>query len=450
MHLAAFIQRRGLLRVFALYSFVSIVGISMVSGYLYFSFLQQNLLQREMQISSEFIQSVSLINKPEAYFRGSTDLVDKKAIEEFFYHVVGIPDVFRVNVFDDNYKIIWSNDSAIIGSRFRDNQELDLAYQGRSSFNKTEVDEHEKQEHGFLPEDIDQFIESYIPVWNENHERVIGVVELYKSPSALFETLGRGRNLVIWVSLLGGLILYGLLFGVVRIAHRQIEAQRNRTKQASGRAVELNEESLRRISSELQIGPIKSIEAAMSGLESLFEENLGGQSPEKSSSPAANIIRTALKDALEGVRSISFGSQIPELENLSASEAILQVIERHEKTTSTRVGKQIDQMPETLDNATKICIYRLVQEGLRHAFGRGGGIGQYVRVSVKGPQLTLSIGEIGHDIDVDDNKNIYDSEDLELRGMRERIESLGGEFYVFSDPRSGGINLLAYLPISDQ
>jgi signal transduction histidine kinase len=409
MHLAAFIQRRGLLRVFALYSFVSIIGITIVSGYIYFSFLQQNLLQREMTISSEFIQSVSLINKPEAYFNGSTDIADKEAIEEFFNHVVGIPDVFRVKVYDDDYRIIWSNDNAVIGNTFRDNEELDLAYQGRSSFNKTEVDEHEKREHDFLPDDIDQFIESYIPVWDDNHEQVIGVVELYKSPSALFDALGRGRNLVIWVSLLGGLVLYGLLFGVVRIAHRQIEAQRSRTKQASSRAVEINEESLRRISSELQNGPIKSIESAISGLD----------------------------------------SQIPELEDLSAREAIIRVIEKHEQNTSTRVGKQIGQIPETLNNATKICIFRLVQEGLRNAYGRGGGIGQYVRVSVKGPQLILSIGEIGHDIDVNDSNNIYHSEDLELRGMRERIESLGGEFYIFSDSRSGGINLRAYLPVVD-
>jgi signal transduction histidine kinase len=449
MHLAAFIQRRGLLRVFALYSFVSIIGITIVSGYIYFSFLQQNLLQREMTISSEFIQSVSLINKPEAYFNGSTDIADKEAIEEFFNHVVGIPDVFRVNVFDDDYKIIWSNDNGVIGSRFRDNEELDLAYQGRSSFNKTEVDEREKQEHDFLPDDIDQFVESYIPVWNESHEQVIGVVELYKSPRALFDALGRGRNLVIWVSLLGGLVLYGLLFGVVRIAHRQIEAQRSRTKQASSRAVEINEESLRRISSELQNGPIKSIESAISGLDSFFEPGAGAQSHEDSDNPAANAIRSALKDALEKTRSISVGSQIPELEDLSAREAIIRVIEKHEQNTSTRVGKQIGQIPETLNNATKICIFRLVQEGLRNAYGRGGGIGQYVRVSVKGPQLILSIGEIGHDIDVNDSNNIYHSEDLALRGMRERIESLGGEFYIFSDSRSGGINLRAYLPVVD-
>lgn len=449
MHLATFIQRWGLRRVFALFGFTSIIGISMVSGYIYFSFLQQNLLQREMVISSEFIQSVSLINKPEAYFEGSTSIDDKKAIEELFYHVVGIPDVFRTNVFDANYKIIWSNDTTVIGKTFRDNEELDLAYQGKSLFNKAKADEHEKLEHDFLPDDIDQFIESYVPVWNESRDQVIGVVEIYKSPRALFETLDRGRNLVAWVSLLGGLILYGLLHWIVRIAHQQIESQRIRIKQASSHSVELTEQSLRRISSDLQAGPLQSIESAVNGLESTFGNEADAQAPLKPNNNTVNKIRAALKDALREIRSISLGLEIPELEQLSARDSILQVIEKHEKRTSTRVGKQLDQLPETLNTAIKICIYRLVQEGLRNAYRHGGGIGQYVGVSVKGEQLILTIGEAGPDIDVDSKDRIHENESLELRGMRERVQSLGGDFYITSNSKSGGINLLAYLPIDD-
>ena len=194
MHLSTFIQRWGLLRIFALSAFVSIIGISVVSGYIYFSFLQQNLLQREMVISTEFIQSVSLINNPEAYFDGSTSAEGKREIEEFFDHVIGIPDVFRATVFDDDYKIIWSNDSELVGKTFDDNDELELAYQGVSIFNKGEAGEKEKLEHDFLPADVDEFVESYIPVWDQDHQRVIGVVELYKSPRALFETLRRGHR----------------------------------------------------------------------------------------------------------------------------------------------------------------------------------------------------------------------------------------------------------------
>ncbi|UCH40842.1 MAG: hypothetical protein JSU67_03875, partial [Gammaproteobacteria bacterium] len=334
MHLTTFIQRWGLLRIFALTAFVSIIGLSAVSGYIYFSFLQQNLLQREMIISTEFIQSVSLINNPEAYFDGSTSAEDKRSIEEFFDHVIGIPDVFRATVFDANYKIIWSNDNELVGKTFSDNDELDLAYQGISIFNKGEASEREKLEHDFLPDDVDEFVESYIPVWDQGHSRVIGVVELYKSPTALFATLKKGRNLVALVSLLGGLILFGLLYWVVKTAHQMIERQRSRIKKASRRGVELNEQSLRRIGSELHDGPVQSIGFALLKLDSIIDGKDQSAEPVQSDTELTGKIQGALNDALQEVRTLSAGLVIPELKNLPAREALLKVIERHEKRTA--------------------------------------------------------------------------------------------------------------------
>ena len=446
MHVDALIQRWGLLRLFGLSAFVSIIGISTVSGFIYFSFLQQNLLQREMVISTEFIQSVSLINNPEAYFDGSTSAEDKREIEEFFNHVIGIPDVFRATVFDADYKIIWSNDRALIGRRFSDNDELELAYRGVSIFNKGEAGEQEKLEHDFLPDDVEQFVESYIPVWDQNQERVIGVVELYKSPTALFETLRRGRMLVALVSLVGGLILFGLLYWVVRTAHRLIEKQRGRIKQASRRGVEVNEQSLRRIGSELHDGPVQSIGFALLKLDSIIDNDSHARNID---TELVNKIQQALRDALQEVRDLSAGLVIPELKDLSAREAVLRVIDRHEQRTSTEVRRELDEMPEGLSNSTKICLYRLVQEGLNNAYRHGGGIDQFVGVVVRNSQLILTLSDSGPGMDPQDRSKINDPEHLGLRGIRERVESLGGDFHVTSNLRNTGVKLIATLPIND-
>jgi signal transduction histidine kinase len=443
------IQRWGLLRIFALSGFVSIISISIVSGFIYFSFLQKNLLQREMTVSAEFIQSVSLINNPEAYFKGSTNIEDKQAIEEFFHHVIGIPDVFRTIIFDADYKIIWSNDSKIIGKRFSDNDELTLAYTGESIFKQGERDQHAKVEHDFLPEDVDQFVESYIPVWNKKHEKVIGVVELYKSPRALFGTLQSGRLLVALVSLLGGLILYGLLYWIVRTAHQLIESQRRRIKQASSRVVELNEQSLRRIGSELHDGPVQSIGFALLKLDSIFEPGTDSPASAKSKSIIIDKIQAALKDALQEVRSLSAGLVIPELKDLSAIEAVTKVIEKHESRTSTTVSHQLKNIPDKLSTPTKICIYRLVQEGLNNAYRHGGGIDQFVSVTVQDTQLILSISDGGPGMDPDDTERINDTEHLGLRGMRERVESLGGDFHITNTSEAGGVTLIAAMPIDE-
>ena len=449
MHLTTFIQRWGLLRIFALSALVSIIGISMVSGYIYFSFMQQNLLQREMAISTEFIESISLFGEREAYFDGSTSVDDKRAIEDFFDHVIGIPDVFRATVFDANYMIIWSNDSELIGRTFDDNDDLEMAYQGISIFNKGKAGERQKLEHDFLPDDVEQFVESYIPVWDHNNQRVIGVVELYKSPTALFDTLERGRNLVALVSLLGGLILFGILYWVVRTAHRLIEKQRSRIKQASRRGVELNEQSLRRIGSELHDGPVQSIGFALLKLDSIVDKEIDAGSTTDAKAGLVEKIRQALKDALQEVRGLSAGLVIPELEDLSAREAILRAIDRHEKRTSTSVRRDLDEMPEGLGNAIKICLYRLVQEGLNNAYRHGGGIDQFVGVVVRNSQLILILSDAGPGMSSEAREKINDSERLGLRGMRERVESLGGDFHVTSNLRNTGVKLIAALPIND-
>ena len=449
MKITALIQRWGLLRIFALSGFVSIIGISIVSGSIYFSFLQQNLLAREMAVSSEFIQSVSLINNPEAYFEGSTSIEDKSAVEEFFNHVIGIPDVFRATVFDADFQIIWSNDDKIIGKRFSDNDELKIAYSGESIFSWGVTDEHAKQEHVFLPDDVEQFVESYIPVWDEKHERVIGVVELYKSPRALFKALNRGELLVATVSLLGGLILYLLLFWVVRTAHQLIETQRTRIKQASSRGVELNEQYLRRIGSELHDGPLQSIGFALLKLDSIFQSGNDSARSDKADFVVIDKIQHALNDALQELRSLSAGLTIPELQELSSREAIAKVIERHESRTSTSVNHELHNLPRNLSTPTKICLYRLVQEGLNNAYRHGAGIDQRVDVSVQGSLLFLTVSDGGPGMDVNDVNKINDADHLGLRGMRERVESLGGDFQITRTSKSGGVKLIATLTIDD-
>ncbi len=235
MKIPSIIQRWGLIRTFAIASFVSIITISVVSGILFFSFLHDNLLQREMAISSEFIQTVSIINNTEPSFRGSTDLRDKQELEEFFQHIIGLPDVFRVTIYDTQRRIIWSSDEQVIGKIFTDNDELNQAITGVRVFKEDNANEQSKQEHHFLPEHVEKFVESYFPVWDRKHQHVIGVVELYKSPVALYETLREGRILVIIVSLFSGVILYWFLYWIVKTAHQLIESQRLRIKQASGR-----------------------------------------------------------------------------------------------------------------------------------------------------------------------------------------------------------------------
>ncbi|MGB5329169.1 MAG: ATP-binding protein, partial [Gammaproteobacteria bacterium] len=121
----------------------------------------------------------------------------------------------------------------------------------------------------------------------------------------------------------------------------------------------------------------------------------------------------------------------------------------HESRTSTSVSHDLHHLPENLSTPTKICLYRLVQEGLNNAYRHGAGIDQRIDVSVQGSLLFLTISDGGPGMDVDDVSKINDADHLGLRGMRERVESLGGDFQITRSGKSGGVKLIATLPIDD-
>lgn len=448
MKFSASIQRWGLVKIFAFFSLISIITLSIGSAYIFYSFLRDNLLHQEMIISSDFIQSISLINNHESFFTGNeVSAYDYHEIDEFLNHLISMPDVFRVFAYNANLEIIWSSEAKLKGKIFTDNDELDQALRGKRLFKQVITNKHVKQEHDSIPEDVDRFVESYIPVWDRDHREVVGVLEIYKAPRTLFKAISEARVLVIVVTLFGGIMLYWVLFWIVLTAHQLIESQRARIKQATSRAVELNEQNMRRIGSDLHDGPAQSIGFALLRLDTL-EETLCDQ-PDKPANETFSRIQSALRDALQEIRELSAGLVIPELDDLSVKEFILKVIEKHEIRTSTRVNYQLADLPGSLKPATKICIYRLVQEGLNNAYKHGKGIDQSVLVYRENKYVKVIVSDGGPGIQDNDMAKINDSDHLGLRGLRERVESIGGIFKISCDEQSPGASLHASLPVAD-
>jgi signal transduction histidine kinase len=123
---------------------------------------------------------------------------------------------------------IWSSDPEFIGVEFRTNPELDEAFLGELVVERGVVGEVKKAEQAFLKGDGVPFIENYLPVHDEAGDAVIGVVELYKSPSVLFAAIRTGQRLVWLSAAVAGIVLYLALFWIIRRASRVISAQQSR------------------------------------------------------------------------------------------------------------------------------------------------------------------------------------------------------------------------------
>lgn len=231
----------NLRRSFLLLSLVCIALMSLASAWLLSRFLTSHMLHRDAEVTKQFVQSIVNDMQPSAYFPDLPTDTDrqthaefftlanrehvKTAFEDFFQRLAHMPEVVRANVFDADQTIIWSRQRALIGHHSTDNRELQQALTGQVTVKQGTVKQPEKAEHVRFERGVRYFVESYIPIRNASRDTVIGVVEVYKIPDALFHTLAQGYQL-IWGSAFGGaLLLYAALFWIVRRAERVIDQQ---------------------------------------------------------------------------------------------------------------------------------------------------------------------------------------------------------------------------------
>lgn len=212
----------NLSRRFALLGMVSIAAISILAAVLLSRFLTARMLNQEAVLTMEFINSLVLADNATAYFRaGSAD------VNATFIHVANMPDVIRASAHSLEHRVIWSSDKAIVGRQYLDNPELERALAGELVVHgdTAEHDHHaEKSEHASLDRGVGYFIEIYFPV-SDAKGSVVGAIELYKKPRALYEAISAGR-LAVWSgAILGGLFLYGTLFWLTRRADNLIREQ---------------------------------------------------------------------------------------------------------------------------------------------------------------------------------------------------------------------------------
>ena len=221
----------NLSRWFAAVALVSIASISVVTGWLLSGFLTDRMLAQEARLTEEVVDSVVDVEQAAGYFTGGA--AQEGDYKDFVAHITALPDVLRANLYSRDRRVIWSSDSALIGRHFSDNDELEDALAGKVI---AHGGERAKEEHEALDAHR-YFFEIYTPVRAPGSGEVVGVVELYKTPHALFEAIAAGKR-AIWIgAALAGLFLYATLFWLVRRADDTIRAQRERLVQSETFAV---------------------------------------------------------------------------------------------------------------------------------------------------------------------------------------------------------------------
>ena len=229
----------SLIRQFSLLSLLCVGTVCVLSSILLSRVLGNHLLERDATILMEVVQSIADVQDMSAYFLGqSRDPLDR-SLEGFFAHVARLPDVLRANVYALDQRVLWSSDPTLIDRRLGANLELEAALEGRLTVESGVIGANggPKPEHLALRSSEPRFVENYLPVRASAGGPVIGVVEIYRAPAALFRTITRGVQLIWAVALAGGAFLYLTLFWIVRRADRLIGEQSERLVEGETLAV---------------------------------------------------------------------------------------------------------------------------------------------------------------------------------------------------------------------
>jgi hypothetical protein len=228
---------------------------------------------------------------------------------------------------------------------------------------------------------------------------------------------------------------------------QQNQELHERVRGAAARTAALNERFLRRFSAELHDGPAQEISLALLRLDhvaALASAAERDESVKTEIERELEVIQNSLRRSLKDVRATSSGLLLPQLAALTIAETIDHVTRGHQRRTGIAAEIALHEVPEQAPLATKIALYRIIQEALSNAWRHAEGAVPTVTVTGSDDRLRVEVADPGPGFDP---AVVQGSEThLGLVSMRERAESLGGQFRIHSTPGLG-TRAIATLPL---
>jgi signal transduction histidine kinase len=349
-------------------------------------------------------------------------------------------------------RVVASSDTALVGQTFAPTESLAGAWGGEVRAEYQDLNDLEDEAEKALGVPL---LEIYSPVRDVATGRIIAVAEFYEGVPQLEEELiaaWRSSYLVVFA---GTLALGSALFGIVLRGSRTIDRQklvlqrqlsdltdlalgntslRKRIQQAAARSSALHEQILRRIGADLHDGPTQLLAFA-----ALRLETLRGKGPGPATDAEFDAVDKAVKGAVDEIRSLSRGLTLPDIENRLPADVVRTATESHRARTGMEValdcqGDLVTDLPDPM----KICLYRFVQEGLTNVWRHGDRKDAEVRLRIGPALIELAVLDRGPGYDAQKvDAALKDRRRIGLAAMRDRVESLGGQF-TFGNRDGGG------------
>ena len=352
----------------------------------------------------------------------------------------------------DGY-VLFSTDKDSAGRTFPIDEGLAVALAGNIFSEISERTSAQQAKHG---QPIPRLIETYTPIHADRAGGILAAAEFYERPDEIDRDVSAAKRRS-WLLVAGTtLSMYLLLFMVVRRGSKTIGDQQSeledkvkqltvlneqnsklqeRVIDAAESATALNETFLTRISADIHDGPGQDLGFALMQLKNIVDASATNANlPQSQWLKSIEPTRTAVQSALTDLRAISSNLDMPDIECMDPSTVTARVV----RDFQTKTGKSVNlvvQMPVVAAPfRAKVALYRLLQESLANAFRHAECKDCTVLLKGNADCLTVEICDKGPGFDPE---QVAKKGRLGLRGMRQRVELLGGKFELSSVLGSG-------------
>ncbi len=434
--------RMTLAQQFALAGGVVMLLATVVVGLFVTGRIEEVVVRNTANATALYMESFISPLSQELAFQDNLAEADHAALDRILVETPLGRRVLSFKIWIKGAKVIQSSDQSIEGKTFEPTENLIKAWAGevRADFNSLSDLEDEGEADLGVP-----LLEVYSPIRAKGTGEIIGIAEFYENATQLETDLIRAR-LTSWTAVaLVMAAIWGLLFVIVLRGSRTIERQfvdlsdmaarnvslRLKVQSAAGRFSALNDQALRRIGADLHDGP-----AQLMGFAALRLDALRKAAPKDKTQAEIDQIEAAVKEAITDIRSISRGASLPDIDRKPIAEVIRGLVDAHAGRTGSDVALTVDFAGrQDLPLAVKICVGRVVQEGLTNAWRHAGGVGQEVVIALAGQVLQVWVRDRGPGLKAGtDAAEVFG---LGLAGLAGRVESLGGSLTL--GPRRDGV-----------
>lgn len=453
------ISRLTLVQRFAIVSFFVLIVGAFIIGRFVADEIEGDVTTRNGAITALYVDSF-VSPRAQELIDGSITEAAREELDSLLTETGFGEDILSFKVWDSQGRIVYASNSELIDQQFDIGGGLLSALAGKVDSHVSDLgDEEHTNERTLRP----SLIETYAPIRHAESGTIIGAMEFYQDPEALQSEIASSQRrgwIVVGFSTAG---MYVLLVGLVMGAsntltkqHRslQLMAEENRrlatrVRGAAAQKTETDEELMMRIARDLHDGPAQDLGFALLRVETLKErarDVMAGGGGSDEGSEDFDLVETALTSALKEVRDISSGMWLPELADLSLEDTIQRAVADHQSKTGTEVGVDLGTNCESPSLPTKIVVYRVIQEALSNSYRHAPGSSRHVEASCPETSLELSVSDSGPGFDPDTPVDDADRSHIGVRGMRERVEMLGGVLSI-SSSRADGTKVTVRIPL---